>query len=340
MKQTGFYKMVVFVALVVLVAPLAAAPAAPAGRGRRGIMGDWLVKAEFGGRPMTLILSFSRDKEGNLAGGWISFGGLSELRDIKYEDNKLSFVQVSRFGDREFRSDFAGSIEGGTLTGTVSSERGELQMEGTRMRRMPRVVGNWAMKVKMGEREYTGTLAIKADEKRNLTAEWQSERGEHQISDVQYENGQLTFKRTSKFGDRQFESTFEGTVEEDTLTGTFKSERGEAAGEGRHIGAALIGKWELDITSERGTRKQMLQVNPDMSGWYGAMAVKKINLEGNQVTFQIVLEFGDRKFEINFKGEMDGQKLTGETTNPMGTQTVTGKKLPPPVGRRGSRRAD
>ncbi len=337
MKQTGFYKVVVFLALVVLVTPLAAAPAASAGRARRGIMGDWLVKADFDGRQMTSILSFSRDKEGNLAGQWISFWGLSELRDIKYEDNKLSFVQVSRFGDNEFRSDFAGTIEGGTLTGTMSSERGELQMEGTRVRRMPAVVGNWEMKVKMGEREYTGTLVIKADEKRNLTAEWQSERGEHQISDVQYENGQLTFKRTSKFGDRQFESTFEGTVKEDTLTGTFKSERGEGTGVGQRIGAALIGKWELDITSERGTRKQILQVNPDLSGMYGATAVKKINLEGNQVTFQIVLEFGDRKFEINFKGDLDGKKLTGEVTSSMGTQTVTGKKLPPPVRRGGPR---
>jgi len=42
-----------------------------------------------------------------------------------------------------------------------------------------------------------------------------------------------------------------------------------------------------------------------------------------------VLEFGDRKFENNFKGKLDGQKLTGEFTNEMGTQKATGKKVVP-----------
>jgi hypothetical protein len=185
------------------------------------------------------------------------------------------------------------------------------------------------MKVKMGEREFTATLVVKADKEGKLAADWQSQFGEHQISDVQLKDGKLTFKRTSKIQDRQFESTFEGTVKADTLSGTFKSERGESAAEGKRIGAALIGKWELEITSERGTRKQILQVNPDLSGMYGPMPVKKINLEGDQVTFQIVLEFGDQKFEISFAGKLEDNKLTGETTSSRGTQKVTGKKLIP-----------
>jgi hypothetical protein len=57
-----------------------------------------------------------------LAGQWISFWGLGELTDIKQEANKLSFVQVSRFGEREF----------------------------------------------------TATLVVKADEEGKLTADWQS----------------------------------------------------------------------------------------------------------------------------------------------------------------------
>lgn len=326
MKQAGFHKMVGFVVLMVLVMPLAAVSAE---RPRRGITGDWLLKIEFDGRTMNSILSFSRDKEGNLAGQWISFFGLGELSDIKYEGNNLSFVQVSRFGDQEFRMNFAGTLERGKLTGTLSSDRGESKVEGQRVRPMPAAVGSWEMKVKMGERELTGTLVVKADKEGKLTAEWQSERGEHQISDLQYEKGKLTFKRTSKFQDRQFESTFEGAVKANTLSGIFKSERGESAAEGKRIGAALIGKWELEITSERGARKQILQVNPDLSGMYGPTPVSKINLEGDQVTFQIVLEFGEQKFEINFAGKLDGQKLTGEFTSERGTQKATGKKVVP-----------
>jgi len=333
MKQTGFNKMVGFVALVVLVMPLAAMwaqpPAAPATLVEKGITGDWLLKIEFGERQMTSIVSFSKDKEGKLAGQWIGFFGVGELQDVKYEGNNLSFLQVSRFGDQEFKMTFAGKVDGDKFSGTLSSDRGESKVEGQRVKPMPAAVGNWEIKVKMGEREFTATLVVKPDKEGKLTAEWQSQFGENQISDVQFKDGKLTFKRTTKIQDRQFESTFEGMVKADTLSGTFKSERGEIAAEGKRIGAALIGKWELEVTSERGTYKQILQVNPDLSGLYGPMPVKKINLEGDQVAFQIVLEFGDRKFENNFKGKLDGQKLTGEFTNEMGTQKATGKKVVP-----------
>ena len=330
MKQTGLYKMVGFVMGVVLVLPFAVMSAEPpATLAEKGITGDWLLKIEFDGRQMTSIVSFSKDKEDKLAGQWIGFFGLGELQDVKYEGNNLSFVQVSRFGDQEFRMNFAGKVDGDKISGTLSSDRGESKVEGQRVKPMPAAVGSWEMKVKMGEREFTATLVVKADKEGKLTAEWQSQFGENQISDVQFKDGKLTFKRTTKFQDRQFESTFEGMVMADTLSGTFKSERGEIAAEGKRIGAALIGKWELDITSERGTYKQLLQVNPDLSGMYGPIPVKKINLEGDQVAFQIVMEFGDRKFELNFAGKLDGQKLTGEFTSERGTQKATGKKVVP-----------
>lgn len=297
MKQTVFYKMVGLLALVVLVTPLAEASTGTR-RAGRGITGDWLLKGDFGGRQVTWIMSVSRDEEGKLAGQWISFFGLSELRDLKYEENKLSFVQISRFGDNEFRSDFAGTIERGKLSGTLSSERGELQLEGQRVRRMPAVLGSWEIKIKVGEREFTATLVVKADKERNLTADWQSEWGEHEITDVQFKERKLTFTRKSKVQDRQWESTFEGTVKGHAVSGTIKSERGDIAVEGKRIGAALIGKWDLEITSERGTRRQMLQVNPDLSGMYGPTAIKKVDLEGDKVTWEIVLQFNDQKYEI------------------------------------------
>jgi hypothetical protein len=328
MKQTVFHKTVGFLTLMVLVMPLAVVSAEPADK---GIAGDWLVKGDFEGwRPMG-ILSLSKDKQGKWAGQWISFWGVGELTDIKYAGNKLSFVQTGRFGDREFRSDFALTIEGEKLSGTLSSERGELQLEGKRFKPMPAAVGNWDMKIKAGEREFTATLVVKPDKEGKLTADWQSQWGEHEITDVQAEDNKLTFKRKTKVQDRQWESTFEGTVEGRTLSGTIKSERGETAAEGTLIGADLIGKWDLEITSERGPRRQILRVNPDLSAMYGPTAIDKVNLEGDKVTFQIVLGFGDRTFEINFEGKLDGNKLIGETTSPRGSQKVTGKKLMPPA---------
>jgi len=311
MKHQVFLKAVLCYSLVVLVM-LSAQVSAQSSRSRRGgFYGDWLVKMTFGERQMDSILSFSRDSEGNRTGQWISFWGLGELKDVKFEEGQLSFAQVRQ--NREGQSittKFTGTIKEGKLSGTLSSDRGESKLEGKRMPRTPRAVGSWAMKYKVGEREFTSTLVVKADKERNLSAEWQSQRGKHQIADLQYERGNLSFKRTSKFGERQWESTFEGTLSRDTLTGAFKSQRGEIAAEGKLKGASLIGTWILEITSDRGTRKQRLRVNPDMSALYGSRPLKKVNLEDDKVSFKIVLEFGERKFEMNFEGKLAESKLT------------------------------
>jgi len=322
MKQLAFHKTVGLLALMIFVALLVPASA---GTARKGILGDWQVTMDFDGRQIESILSFSMDKEDKLSGQWISFG-VSELTDIKYEGSELSFVQVNRFGDNEFRSTFTGTIERGKLSGTVSSDRGESQVEGKRLRRMPMAAGTWQVKFNVGDREVSATLVIKADDNNKLSAEWQSELGQHEITDVTFKKGKLTFKRTSKIQDREWESDFEGTVKGHKLTGTFKSERGDIALEGQRDGAALIGKWDLELTSDRGTRKQILQVNPDLSGLYGSSAIKKINLEGDQVSFKMVRMFRDQESEITFKGTLDGRKLTGERVSSRGSQTVTGQK--------------
>ena len=322
MKQLAFRKAVGFVAFIVLVS--LSAPVT-AGTARKGIQGDWQITMDFDGRQVDSILSFSADKEGRLKGQWISFW-LSDLTNIKYEGSQLSFVQVNRFGDNEFRSTFTGTIERGKLSGTLSSDRGESKVEGKRLRRMSMAAGTWQVKFNVGDRQVSATLVIKADDKNNLSAEWQSQWGQHEITDVTFQKGKLTFKRTSKIQERQWESDFEGTVKGHKLTGTFKSERGDMSLEGQRDGAALIGRWDLELTSDRGTRKQILQANPDLSGLYGSSPIGKIDLEGNQVSFKTVRMFRDQEYETTFKCTLDGKKLTGERVTSRGAQTVIGKK--------------
>jgi hypothetical protein len=310
--------------MVVLSAQVWAQPSSPRGR---GIYGDWQVKVEFGERQMESILSFSRNSEGNMTGQWISLWGINELKDVKFEENKLSFTQVFRFGDNEFTQNFTGTIEDGKVAGILSSDRGESKLEGKRSPRMSRAVGNWEMKFKIGDQEITTTLVVKAGKEGELTAQWQSQWGEHEITDLQYERGKLNFKRKSKFQEREFDSTFEGTIRGDTLSGVISSEMGEVQAEGKLIGAPLIGTWNLDIESEQGARKQRLRVNSDMSALYGSTLIKKINLDGDKVSFKYILQFGDQEYETSFEGKLDESKLTGELTTSRGTRKVKGVKV-------------
>jgi hypothetical protein len=293
---------------------------------RGGLYGDWQVKFQFGERQMDAIVSFSRDNEGNLTADWISMFGIIELKEVKFEENKLSFVHTVQFGDNEFTSNFTGTVEEGKLTGVLSSDRGESKVEGKRSPRIPRAVGNWEMKFKVGERDITTTLAVKTDKEGKLTGQWQSQWGEHEITDMSYERGALTFKRKSKIQDREWESTFEGRITAEGLSGVIKSEMGEIKAEGKRVGEAAIGTWNLEIDTEWGKIKQRLRINPDISALYGSKLIKKINLEGDQVSFKYTLQFGDQEFESSFKGKIAETKLTGEITTSRGTSKVTGVK--------------
>jgi len=325
MKHRAFSKVVLCCLLTGLVM-LSAQARAQSRRG--GLYGDWQVKYETGERQREAIISFSRDSEGNRTGQWISFMSLSELKDLKYEDGQFSFSRASRGRDGQSTTyKFKGTIQDGKLSGTMSSDRGEYKLEGKPSPRIPRAVGSWEMKLKMGEREFTSKLIVNVDKEGKLTGQWQSQRGESEITDLQYERGKLTFKRKSTYQDRERESTFEGTVQGDTLSGVIKSERGEITADGKQIGAPLIGTWNLETVSERGSRKNRLRVNPDMSGLYGAIPIKKVNLKGNQVSFKIVLEFGDQKFEMSFEGKVEDSRLTGELTNSRGSQKIKGAKV-------------
>ena len=326
MKQSAKRRTVLFVGLIVLPMSLTQVSA---GQAKRGITGDWQLNVDFNGRQMSSILSFSEDDGGKLKGEVINLWGLSELRDVKHEGKELSFIQVYQSRDQESTTNFTGSIQRGKLSGTFSSDRGDFQAQGARLRRLPAIVGEWETKLKIDDRQFTANLIVTADEQRQLTADWKSQWGEHEITNVNFKAGNLTFDRKSKIQDRQFDSSFEGKIKGHGLSGVIKSERGEITVEGKRVGAAVVGLWELDITSDSGSRKQLLRINPDLSAMYGPIAVKKVALDNGQVTFSTTVDFGERKYDISFAGQVKSRKLTGELTTSRGTRRITGQRRRP-----------
>ena len=294
--------------------------------GRGGLYGDWRIKIQVGENEWESILAFSRNQEGQYTGQWISLFGMNELKDVKFEDDKLSFTQVMRFGGQERTSKFTGTIEQGELSGLLVGDERETEIKGKRAPRTPRGVGSWDMKIKMGERERTGTLMITADKEGNLQGMWKSERGESNLSDVKYEDRKLTFTRVIERQGNRMKLAFEGTVGYTSLEGVFKSDRGEVPATATRVGAPVIGTWNLDIETERGPYKQRLRVNPDMSALYGSQLIEKINLDGDNVNFKYVAQRGDRQFDVSFAGKIAESKLTGELKASQGTSKVTGAK--------------
>jgi hypothetical protein len=343
MKQAKIFTTIGLLFICSLMLPAALS----AETGKKDITGDWHVKTDFDGRQMESIMTLTKDNDGKLAGMWISFWGYAELDDLEYEKDKISFNRTFGFGDRQFTSSFTGMIKEGKLTGTTSSDRGDFTVEGTQTKTCP-AVGNWEFKFTRGEREFTSILVVKADNEGVLTGEWkrpqrqrtqqddQQERDDQRrrrfgpsvIKDIVFKDGKLTFTRVRGSDDRQRESKYQLTLKGDTLSGTTESSRGSYDVKAKRVAPPIVGKWKLSVTSERGEFKQILTVSPDLSALYGPTTVEKIQLEDNKVTFKVKFGFGDRSFESEFTGKLDGEKLTGEMTGFRDTlQKVTGKKI-------------
>ncbi len=290
------------------------------------ISGEWEMTSEFNGRQMVSTLTFAKNASGALTGKW----GSTDLSNVKLEGDKLTFVRTLKFGDQEFTMNFAGTMKDGKIAGQVSNDQGEFAINGIRRKPESPAVGQWDLSYRFGDQDITAKLVVSQKADGTLDAKWISQRGESVISNVKFANGKLSFNRKIKFNDNEFEMTFEGTVAGDKLTGVSKSERGEIPVTGQRFGAALIGKWELTTTSDRGPRTNLLVIRGDLSGRYetfGETPIENLKLEGNQVSFKVTTRFGDQTREREFKGTLDGKTLKGQITSQNGTNEVTGKKI-------------
>ncbi|MHC4496055.1 MAG: hypothetical protein ACYSYM_09560 [Planctomycetota bacterium] len=306
-------------------------PAGPSqARAAEGITGNWEITMDFNGWQTFARLSVSKNPDGTLAGKW----GTSELSDVKFEGDKLTFALTVQTQDQEFRMTYDGTLKDGKLTGTISSDRGDFPANGARTKPRCPAVGDWDIKLTVQERDINCKLSVSQKPDGALEGKWTSEFGEHEVYDVKFKDDKLTFSRNSKFGDRQWKSTYEGTVKGQTLTGKIDSEFGQIAANGKLAGGALVGKWELTTTSDRGTRTRILTIYGDMTGRYqifgdteAAVQILDLKLEGTSATFNMDMGSADQSFRIGFEGTLDGAALKGRFTSSRGDSEVTGKRI-------------
>jgi len=319
-RHTNTGKVLVLMSLLALAGPVSVLLAA------EDITGQWEMTMDFGGRPSFATLTVAKSADGAFTGKW----GAAELTNVKFDGQKLTFARTVKFGDNEFTMTYAGTLKDGKIAGAFSTDNGEFAANGARKKPMPPAAGQWDMQYQIGDREVTGRLTISQKPDGSLEGKWTSQRGESTISNVKAQDGKLTFDRTSSFNGNEFKSSFEGTVQGDKLTGVFKSDRGEIPVTGQHFGAAIIGNWELTVTSERGTFPGRIVIYPDLTGRYelfGAeIPMKTLKFEGDQLVYTVEVGFGDQVSEISFKGKVDGKSLKGQSTSTWGPSEITGKK--------------
>ncbi len=292
------------------------------------ITGDWEVTMDNNGRKSYAMLSIKKAEDGTLTGTW----GSTEISNAKLENGKLSFIRTMGPPDREFTTDYEGTLKDGKLMLTISNDWAEFTAVGARPKPRCPALGQWDINFNVGDMDINAKLIISKTKEGSLEGKWTEQMGEHKISDVKFEDGKLTFTRHSKVEDMEFENTYEGTVKDNKLTGMLKGgDMGQWEANGKRIGQELIGTWEVTTVSDFGTRTTTMKVFPDMTGRYevfdSEIPMKNLKLEGDQVTFLLEMGFGDMTFEMDFKGKLEGKTLKGQMNSDRGTSEVTGKKV-------------
>lgn len=167
-------------------------------------VGEWEFKSQMPARASMATMTIKKNAEGGYEGTWSAQWGESKLSDITFENGKAKFVQTSKFGEREMKTEYEGTVEEGKITGKARGQWGDFTFEGTLQGEAKTgadaIVGEWQMNITMVAREIVEKLTITENADGTLAGKWETQRGENTISDVKFEAGKLTFTRISKFG--------------------------------------------------------------------------------------------------------------------------------------------
>lgn len=95
----------------------------------------------------------------------------------------------------------------------------------------------------------------------------------------------------------------------------------------------LAGEWVLTIDTPRGAQNPTLVINVEgdnYTGIYhsrrGPIDIESISRDGNRFSFPLTITVPIGDIAVNYRGEIDGDEMTGEVENPRGTVPFTGKR--------------
>lgn len=292
------------------------------------ILGHWDINFNVGDREINARLSISEKPDGTLEGKWAEEGE-HVLSNVKFKDGKLTLTRDSKIEDFEFQTTCELTAKGNELTGTMKSDMGmgDLQVKGKRVGAA--LVGKWKLTTTSDFGTRTSMMRIDGD----LTGRYEFFGGEIPMKNIKLEGDQVTFLLEMGFGDRTFQMDFKGKLDGKTLKGELTSERGtsQVVGSKAEAASPIIGTWEFTRESSRGTRTSTLKIKEDMTATYtvrdNELAVTDLKVDGNQVSFKVMMRYGDREVPMEFKGKVDGRTLVGERTTSRGTNKITGKKI-------------
>ena len=151
---------------------------------------------------------------------------MTELDDVRFQDNAVTFSQSVRFGSDTYKANFAGTIEGNQLSGTfkhggsqstIEAERSQETMAEGKESDAP-LVGIWML-------DLTGDRG-NSRQRLRINPDMSGMYGMNEIDKIVFDGDSVSFTIVRQFGSRTFETTFEGKLQGSSLTGEISAFRG------------------------------------------------------------------------------------------------------------------
>jgi hypothetical protein len=159
------------------------------------------------------------------------FDGEIPVKDLKLDNNQVTFTIEMGFGDQTFEMKFKGTLAGKDLNGEFDTSNGKIKATAKKIEAGGTAVGTWELTSTTQQGTRTSTLTIKDD----MTGTYKSRDTETPIKDLKVEGDQISFKVVREFQGNSVTMEFKGKIEGTTLNGQFISERGNREVTGKKI---------------------------------------------------------------------------------------------------------
>ncbi|MBN1392806.1 MAG: hypothetical protein JW947_08400 [Sedimentisphaerales bacterium] len=103
------------------------------GETKADIAGKWQMSITMPAREIIEKLTITENADGTLAGKWEAQRGENTISNVKFEGGKLTFTRVSKFRNWDVTMLFTGTVDGDNMKGIFSSERGDREVNATRL---------------------------------------------------------------------------------------------------------------------------------------------------------------------------------------------------------------
>lgn len=263
--------------------------------------GKWKVTVDMGGTLVPSDLIVTANDDGTLSGKIVSSLGEAELNNVTFEGDTLAFTQSFGEGETALVMKFEGTLDGDSFSGMLSSEMGEMAVEG---KRDPGIVGAWTLTSNSQLGEITRPLTINDD----MSATY----GDYEVTDLALEGSTLTFKVSVNVDGQEIPLEFSGDQNDaGGFDGAFAMGGQEMAEVAIVRVVEIFGDWVLTSDSELGVISLPFTLNEDMSGTYSEFDVENAAFEGGTLTFDVTVSIEGTEIPLNFDGDFDGDGFEG-----------------------------